>query len=69
MQGYDKEKHLKDLEYFMINQNELCNKYRGLVPLLQNATVINAFNILSVKKQNFDDFSGVLLEVRDFYRD
>jgi len=46
MLKYDKERHLKDLEYFRANQNELCNKYRGLVLLLQNATVINAFNTL-----------------------
>jgi hypothetical protein len=46
MQKYDKERHLKDLEYFKANQNELCNKYGGLVLLLQNATVINAFNSL-----------------------
>jgi len=41
---YDREQHLKDLKYFMANQNELCIKYRGLVLLLQNATVVNAFN-------------------------
>jgi len=46
MQKYSKEKHLRDLEYFKKNQNELCKKYRGLVLLLQNATVINAFNTL-----------------------
>jgi hypothetical protein len=37
MRKYDKEKYLKDLEYFKVNQNELCNKYGGLVLLLQDA--------------------------------
>jgi len=46
MQEYNKEKHLKDLEYFKENQNELCKKYKGLVLLLQNAVVVNAFNSL-----------------------
>ncbi|GBU23876.1 hypothetical protein R83H12_02010 [Fibrobacteria bacterium R8-3-H12] len=46
MQKYDKEEHLRDLEYFKENQNELCKKYRGLVLLLQNAAVVNAFNTL-----------------------
>jgi len=46
MQEYDRKKHLKDLKYFMKNQNELCNKYGGLVLLLRNATVVNAFNSL-----------------------
>jgi len=44
MPKYDREKHLKDLEFFMANQSQLCNKYSGLVLLLQNAEVVNAFN-------------------------
>jgi len=44
MQKYDREKHLKDLAYFMENQDELCNKYGGLVLLLQDAAVVSAFN-------------------------
>jgi len=43
MQKYTKKKHLKDLKYFIANQNELCEKYGGLFLLLHNATVINTF--------------------------
>jgi len=44
MREYDKERHVRDLEYFRANQNELCDKYGGLVLLLRNAAVISAFD-------------------------